>query len=129
MKPTPLLIYSLLTGAAMFISIAMYAGSTISSDLILTQLGATQLILFGSLVMISLSYAVKRVLVKKNLLRIPLVLLSGLFIASFVSRIQEITASNVCIICLIATTLYLLLIIITMIMAKQLYIAVKEVFG
>ncbi len=93
------------------------------------QAGLTIFILWMVGLLVTLSYIVKRVIVRKNLLRISLILLGLLLLISIISRIMEFIWGVFSISCILNTVLYLILFIITISILKELYLLITELFN
>ena len=88
----------------------------------------TIIILSICLSLVTLSFVVQRVLLRKNLLKISGLLLALLFIFSLVSRIQEIISGELVINGIFLTLLYVILLTIIYKNLRELYIFVKKNF-
>lgn len=105
------------------------AGIFISTFVSVSLSMIPQLLVLGTIILLtSLSFSTPRVLYKKNLLRISALLSIIIFIVSVIGRSTEIIDGVFCISCIILTLLYLCIFIIEIIMLKQLYKLVQELF-
>lgn len=135
MRTKKLILYHLIGFLSMLSTFYLYFGAGMPAFSLtrgyLETLGQgfiTILILFLTISFVSLSYAATRVLYKKNFLRVSLILLVLLFLASIIGRIIELVNGNLCEICLINTFLYLGLGLINYFMLKDLHNLVKDLF-
>lgn len=78
--------------------------------------------------LVSYSYFVKKALHRKNLIRVPLLIVSIMFILSVIGRIKELSLGIVCLPCWLNTVLYLVLLIIIYFISKDLYNLIKKLF-
>lgn len=84
--------------------------------------------LFIIVIMTSFAYIVISGRKRKKLIKFSLFLLFILLIISFIARIQETIAGNYCILCWTNTILYVILFLLEMCMAKDLYILLRKLF-
>ncbi len=132
MKPTKLIIFYILSFILLLntIYIYFYMGfSELSFTLTFIKNNImailTIILIFIITLNTILAYIIKRALLKKNLLKINLIILTILSIISIITRIREIIAGNFCIICSINTIIYLILTIIIILILKELYNLIK----
>ena len=119
MKTKLLIIYHIVTFITLLSFLSLFRGGIITNGFLFSIIPAL-LILFASLLLISASYNVTRVIHKKNMLRVSAILILILFISSIVARIIEITSGVFCISCFGVSTLYLILLIINILILKDL---------
>ena len=88
----------------------------------------TVFIMWLGMLLIFLSYLYPKVIVKKNLLRINLIILFVFIIISFISRIIELVNGKFFLFTWTLTLLYILLFVINILILKELYKFVNELF-
>ncbi len=71
--------------------------------------------------LVTISYVIKRVIIKKNLLKISSIILLILLSFSIIGRIREIIYGTFCLSCWTNTILYLILTVLTITILKDLY--------
>lgn len=92
------------------------------------QGGVIILLLWTIGLLVTLAHIVKKVILRKNLLRVSLIILSTLLLFSIIGRVIELTKGVFCVSCWINTALYLILVILTIVILKDLYKLIYELF-
>lgn len=88
----------------------------------------TLLVLWISMTFTSLSYIVSKVLHRKNLLRASIIPLLILTLTSIITRILEFVEGVFCIVCILLTIIYIVLLCLNISILNDLYRLVKELF-
>ncbi len=86
------------------------------------------IILFIAIMFSSLSYFIIRAKTRKNLLRISIIFLSIIMIASIISRILELINGNFCPICWFQTILYIIIFVLSISISSDLYKLLHKLF-
>ena len=130
MNTSKLIIFNILAFITSIFTLKLHFGAGFtggwSSALIMPILTIT--LLFLVTLLTSLSYIVTRALHKKNLLRISILVLIILSLASIIARILEAVRASVCRICIVQTLLYLVLLGLNIFILKDLHILIEDMF-
>jgi hypothetical protein len=135
MKVNKLIIYQIVVLLTMINTFYLYFGgglgafSVSKAFFMSTYQGGLMLFVLWILgLLVTLSYIVQRVIVRKNLLRISLIIVGLLLLSSIIKRIMEFISGVFCVSCIISTILYLILFIMTISILKELYLLIEKLF-
>lgn len=127
MKTKLLILYHVFTYLALGVFATLFGGSVLSFELF-AFMAPTIIILSICLSLVTLSFVVQRVLLRKNLLKISALFLIFLFIFSLISRIREIISGEIVVSGIFLTLLYVILLTIVYKNLRELYTFVKTRF-
>lgn len=126
------ILYSLVTLILIINTIIIYSlnqsGSILQNTDLMINLMGTIFLLIVSNTIISQSNISQRALHKKNFLKLNFAILGILSIFSFYQRFQEYTLGNIISLTIIQTSLYLVLLLITLLLLIDLRKLIKQLF-